>query len=48
MLGSFMEEMNITPEQFEIACIEGKQNPICINKLKRRRSKEQKPILELN
>lgn len=24
MLGSFMEEMNITPEQFEIACIEGK------------------------
>lgn len=24
MLGSFMEEMNITPEQFEIACLEGK------------------------
>lgn len=24
MLGSFMEEMNITPEQFEIACMEGK------------------------
>lgn len=24
MLGSFMEEMNITPEQFEVACLEGK------------------------
>lgn len=24
MLGIFMEEMNITPEQFEIACLEGK------------------------
>lgn len=24
MLGSFMEELNITPEEFEIACIEGK------------------------
>lgn len=24
MLGSFMEEMNITPEQFEIACLEGR------------------------
>lgn len=24
MLGSYMEEMNITPEQFEIACLEGK------------------------
>lgn len=25
MLGSFMEEMQITPEQFEMACLEGKQ-----------------------
>lgn len=25
MLGSFMEEMQITPEQFEMACMEGKQ-----------------------
>lgn len=24
MLGSFMEEMNILPEEFEIACMEGK------------------------
>lgn len=24
MLGSFMEEMCISPEQFEIACLEGK------------------------
>ena len=24
MLGSFMEEMQITPEQFEIACLEGR------------------------
>lgn len=24
MLGSFMEEMNITPEQFELACLEGR------------------------
>lgn len=24
MLGSFMEEMDITPEQFEVACLEGK------------------------
>lgn len=24
MLGSFMEEMHITPEQFEVACMEGK------------------------
>lgn len=24
MLGSFMEEMHITPEQFEIACLEGR------------------------
>lgn len=24
MLGSFMEEMNITPEQFEYACLEGR------------------------
>jgi hypothetical protein len=24
MLGSFMEEMQITPEQFEVACLEGK------------------------
>lgn len=24
MLGTFMEEMTITPEQFEIACMEGK------------------------
>lgn len=24
MLGSFMEEMNISPEQFELACLEGK------------------------
>lgn len=24
MLGSFMEELNITPEEFELACIEGK------------------------
>lgn len=26
MLGSFMEEMQITPEQFETACMEGR-NP---------------------
>lgn len=26
MLGSFMEEMQITPEQFELACLEGRQN----------------------
>ena len=26
MLGSFMEEMQITPEQFEVACLEGRQN----------------------
>lgn len=26
MLGSFMEEMQITPEQFEVACLAGKQN----------------------
>ncbi|XP_068152904.1 cilia- and flagella-associated protein 36 [Drosophila tropicalis] len=25
MLGSFMEEMHITPEQFEVACMEGRQ-----------------------
>lgn len=25
MLGSFMEEMHITPEQFEMACLEGRQ-----------------------
>ncbi|XP_052858681.1 cilia- and flagella-associated protein 36 [Drosophila gunungcola] len=25
MLGSFMEEMQITPEQFEMACLEGRQ-----------------------
>ena len=25
MLGSFMEEMQISPEQFEMACLEGKQ-----------------------
>lgn len=25
MLGSFMEEMQITPEQFEVACLVGKQ-----------------------
>lgn len=25
MLGSFMEEMEITPDQFEMACLEGKQ-----------------------
>ncbi|KAG5676607.1 hypothetical protein PVAND_006429 [Polypedilum vanderplanki] len=31
MLGSFMEEMNITPEQFEIACLEGK-NLSALNK----------------
>lgn len=24
MLGSFMEELQITPEQFEIACLEGR------------------------
>lgn len=24
MLGSFMEELSITPEEFEIACMEGK------------------------
>lgn len=24
MLGSFMEEMQITPEQFEVACLAGK------------------------
>lgn len=27
MLGSFMEEMQITPEQFEIACLTGRQGP---------------------
>lgn len=27
MLGSFMEEMQITPEQFEVAVLAGKQNP---------------------
>lgn len=26
MLGTFMEEMQITPEQFEMACLEGRQN----------------------
>lgn len=26
MLGSFMEEMQITPEQFEIACLVGKHS----------------------
>lgn len=26
MLGSFMEEMHITPEQFEVACLAGKHN----------------------
>lgn len=26
MLGSFMEELQITPEQFEIACLEGRHN----------------------
>lgn len=26
MLGSFMEEMQISPEQFEMACLEGRQN----------------------
>lgn len=26
MLGSFMEEMQITPEQFEIACLAGKHS----------------------
>lgn len=26
MLGSFMEEMNITPEQFEYACLEGRNH----------------------
>lgn len=26
MLGSFMEEMQITPEQFEIACLAGKNS----------------------
>lgn len=26
MLGSFMEEMEITPEQYELACMEGRQN----------------------
>jgi len=25
MLGSFMEEMQISPEQFEMACLEGRQ-----------------------
>lgn len=27
MLGSFMEEMQISPEQFEVAVLAGKQNP---------------------
>lgn len=27
MLGSFMEEMQITPEQFEVAVLAGKSNP---------------------
>lgn len=26
MLGTFMEEMQITAQQFEIACLEGRQN----------------------
>lgn len=26
MLSTFMEEMQITPEQFEVACLAGKQN----------------------
>lgn len=26
MLGSFMEEMQITPEQFEVACLAGKHS----------------------
>lgn len=26
MLGSFMDEMQITPEQFEVACLEGRQS----------------------
>lgn len=26
MLGSFMQEMQITPEQFEVACLEGRYN----------------------
>lgn len=26
MLGSYMEEMQITPEQFEVACLEGRNN----------------------
>lgn len=26
MLGTFMEEMQITPDQFEMACLEGRQN----------------------
>lgn len=26
MLGTFMEELQITPEQFEMACLEGRQN----------------------
>lgn len=25
MLGSFMDEMQISPEQFEVACLEGRQ-----------------------
>lgn len=28
MLGSFMEEMQITPEQFEMACLEGKDQHV--------------------
>lgn len=26
MLGSFMEELHITPEQFEMACLESKSH----------------------
>lgn len=26
MLGSFMDELKITPEQFEVACLESRQN----------------------
>lgn len=26
MLGSFMGEMQISPEQFEVACLEGRQS----------------------
>lgn len=33
MLGSFMEEMHITPEQFEVACLTGRhgQNKNTLN-----------------